>query len=70
MVAEAPELEPRIINGPRQFVAVSSSHLALRIGVVAPTEEEARRRFSAEIAAWRELRERRIAEESGQGCPE
>lgn len=60
-----PELEPHIIEGPRQSVAVSSNLLTLKIGAVGRTPQEARLRWQEEYVAWMRLRERRLEAEVG-----
>jgi hypothetical protein len=54
------ELQPRILPARRGFMALSEPSSGLRIGVAGATEDEVRERFQAEVAAWRELRERRL----------
>jgi hypothetical protein len=55
------EPQPRIVIARAGFLALSDPGTGLRIGVVAPTEREAQERYAREAAAWRELRERRLA---------
>ncbi len=47
--------EPDVRPCPVGFLATSPRDYPYRIGVVGADEEEARRRFVAELAAWEEL---------------
>lgn len=50
--------EPQVVEAAVGWLATTPPDHPYRIGVTAPTEEEARRRFEAAMVAWRELRER------------
>lgn len=57
--------EPTIRQARVGWLATTPRDHPYRIGVVGTTEEEARRRFVAEFAAWEELHDRRLAELTG-----
>lgn len=50
--------EPRLLESPLGWLAVSPADYPYRIGVVADDPAEARRRFAAALEAWAELHER------------
>lgn len=53
--------EPEVYEAAIGWLATTPADHPYRIGVVGGSEEEARRRFVAAMAAWEELHERAVA---------
>ncbi len=56
--------EPDILQGQSCWLAVTPRDHPYRIGVMGASEEEARRRFGAALAAWSELHERALVSDT------
>jgi hypothetical protein len=61
--------EPDVVEFHSGWMATTPPDHPYRVGVVGKTEDEARRRFTAAMAAWQELHDRAERAESRSVCP-